>query len=80
MQSVPLMLWVWIPVRQAALDTTLCDKVCQWLAAGRWFSPGLDPEISTVIAVCLGKKGTGYNDLEGLDEGRDQIRNAVARL
>ena len=21
------------------LDTTLCDKVCQWLAAGRWFSP-----------------------------------------
>jgi hypothetical protein len=22
------------------LYTTLCDKVCQWLAAGRWFSPG----------------------------------------
>jgi hypothetical protein len=22
------------------LDTTLCDKVCQWLVAGRWFSPG----------------------------------------
>jgi hypothetical protein len=22
------------------LDTTLCDKVCQWLEAGRWFSPG----------------------------------------
>ena len=22
------------------LDTTLCDKVCQWLAAGCWFSPG----------------------------------------
>jgi hypothetical protein len=20
--------------------TTLCDKVCQWLAAGQWFSPG----------------------------------------
>ena len=20
------------------LDTTLCDKVCQWLAAGQWFS------------------------------------------
>ena len=20
--------------------TTLCDKVCQWLATGRWFSPG----------------------------------------
>jgi len=23
-----------------ALDTTLCDKVCQWLATDRWFSPG----------------------------------------
>ena len=22
------------------LDTTLCDKVCQWVAAGLWFSPG----------------------------------------
>ena len=22
------------------LDTTLCDKVCQSLAAGRWVSPG----------------------------------------
>jgi hypothetical protein len=22
------------------LDTTLCDKVCQWLETGRWFSPG----------------------------------------
>ena len=21
------------------LDTTLCDKVCQWLATGWWFSP-----------------------------------------
>jgi hypothetical protein len=25
---------------QGVLDTTLCDKVCQWFAAGRWFSPG----------------------------------------
>jgi hypothetical protein len=22
------------------LDTTICDKVCQWLSTGRWFSPG----------------------------------------
>ena len=22
------------------LDTTLYDKVCQWLATGLWFSPG----------------------------------------
>jgi hypothetical protein len=25
---------------QGVLDTTLHDKVCQWLVAGRWFSPG----------------------------------------
>jgi hypothetical protein len=24
---------------QGGLDTTLYDKVCQWLATGRWFSP-----------------------------------------
>ena len=24
---------------QGVLDTTLCDKVCQLLATGRWFSP-----------------------------------------
>ena len=29
-----------IPLRRGVLVTTLCDKVCQWLAAGRWFSPG----------------------------------------
>ena len=34
----PLMLWVWISIR--AKCTTLCDKVCQWLATGQWFSPG----------------------------------------
>jgi hypothetical protein len=34
----PLMLWVRISTR--ARCTTLCDKVCQWLVAGRWFSLG----------------------------------------
>ena len=28
-------MWVKIPL----IYTTLCDKVCQSLAAGRWFSP-----------------------------------------
>ena len=36
----PLTSWVRIPFRRSVLDTTLCDKVCQWLAAGRWVSPG----------------------------------------
>jgi hypothetical protein len=30
----PLKLWVWILSWQGVLNTTLCDKVCQWLAAG----------------------------------------------
>jgi hypothetical protein len=37
------MLWVRISIR--AICTTLCDKVCQWLATGRWFSPG--PPVSS---------------------------------
>jgi hypothetical protein len=28
------------PVRRSVLDKTLCDKVCQRLATGRWFSSG----------------------------------------
>ena len=35
----PLMLWVRISIR--ARCTTICDKVCQWLMTGRWFSRGL---------------------------------------
>ena len=36
----PLTLWVRILLKLGVLDTTLCDKVYQWLVAGRWFSPG----------------------------------------
>ena len=39
----PLVLWVRISIR--ARCTTLCDKVCQRLATGRWFSPG--PSVSS---------------------------------
>ena len=37
----PLTFWVRFPLRRGVLDTTLCDKVCQRLAAGRWFSAGI---------------------------------------
>ena len=30
--------WHWM---RCVLDTTLCNKVCQWFTAGRWFSPGI---------------------------------------
>ena len=32
-------------------DTTLCDKVCQWLASGWWFSQGI-PVSSTNKTDC----------------------------
>ena len=34
----PLKLCVRIPLRRGVLNTTLCDKVYQWLVAGQWFS------------------------------------------
>jgi hypothetical protein len=37
---LPLTLWVRILLRWGILDTTGCDKVCQWIAVGRWFSLG----------------------------------------
>jgi hypothetical protein len=35
---LPLTLWVRIQLGQGVLYTILSDKVCQWLATGRWFS------------------------------------------
>ena len=46
-----LTLWVRIPLRWGVLDTALCDRVCQWLAIGRWFSPGT-PVSSTNKTDC----------------------------
>jgi hypothetical protein len=44
-------LWVRTPSWRGVLDTTLCDKVCQWLATGWWFSPGT-PVSSTNKTDC----------------------------
>ena len=36
-----LMLWIPISIRErCTILHFVCDKVCQWLATGRWFSPG----------------------------------------
>ena len=41
----PLTLWVRrILLKRGVFDQTSCDKVCQWLAASRWFS--LDTRVS----------------------------------
>jgi hypothetical protein len=49
----PLMLWVWIPLRQGVLDTTLCNKVCQWLATGWWVSPGTLLSYTNITEILL---------------------------
>ena len=36
----PLTLWVWTCSRRDVLDTTLCDKVRQWLTTVQGFSSG----------------------------------------
>ena len=38
---------------RGVLHTTSCDKVCQWLATGQWFSPG--------TLVCSAKKTVRHN-------------------
>ena len=48
----PLMLWVRISIRASC--TTVCDKVCQWLVTGWWFSPG--PTVSST-------NKTGHHDI-----------------
>jgi len=35
----------------SSVQVTLCDEVCQWLATGRWFSPGT-PVSSTNKTDC----------------------------
>ena len=47
----PLALWGRIRPRRGVLNTTLCDKVCYWLATGLWFSPGT-PVSSTNKTNC----------------------------
>ena len=37
------------PLRLGVLDITLCDKVCQCLATGRWFSSG--PPVSSTNKI-----------------------------
>jgi hypothetical protein len=36
---------------RGVLDTTLCDKVCQWFAAGPWFLETWEPISSTASKV-----------------------------
>ena len=43
----PLWLWVRTLFIVSLLNTTLCNKVCQWLAICMWFSPGT-PVSSTI--------------------------------
>nr|ACJ05317.1 leucine aminopeptidase-like protein [Crassostrea gigas] len=39
----------------------------------------VDPEFSSVLVTCIGKRGEGYDELETVDKGRESIRAAVAK-
>ncbi len=39
---------------------------------------GLDEEYSSVAVISLGKKAAGYDEMEGVDMARENIRAAVA--
>jgi hypothetical protein len=49
-----LQLTLWFRI---LLDATLCDTVCQWLVAGRWFSPGTPVssinKIARILITCI---------------------------
>jgi hypothetical protein len=62
----PITLWVRIPIKQGVFYTTLCEKVFQWLVAGRWFSPGTStkktdlPRYNWTIVESSGKHHKPY--------------------
>ena len=57
----PLKLWNRNQLRRGVLDTTLCDEVCQWLAAGRWFSPGTPVSSTNKYSWNIVKSGVKHN-------------------
>jgi len=59
MQSVPITTNIVSSNPTHARYATLCDKVCQWLAAGHWFSPAT-PVFST--------NKTDYHDIQNVTE------------
>jgi hypothetical protein len=48
---------------RGVLDTTLCDKVCQWLAPGRWFSQGIP--VSSTNKTDLHNITNNWNIVDG---------------
>jgi hypothetical protein len=38
--------------RRNALDTTLCDKVCQWLTTGQWLPPPIKLTATIQLKYC----------------------------
>ena len=63
------------PTRQTTIgvfDTTLCDKVCQWLAIGRWFPPPIEsgvkhhsPNHNLICCMKYLPKSALHNDVCG---------------
>ena len=72
----PLMLWIWISIR--ARCTTLCDKVCQWLATCQWFSPG--PLVSSTNKTVLHDISEILLKMTGLNTIKQTTNNRINQV
>jgi hypothetical protein len=47
--AAPLPPFTYMPLRRGVLGTTLCEKICRWLAEGSWFSSSIPVSSSNNI-------------------------------
>jgi hypothetical protein len=64
-----LMLWVRISIR--ARCTTLSNKVYQWLATGRWFSPGSPVSSTSRFIIILIKNAFNNIPIHAIDQDKN---------
>ena len=68
------------------LDTTLCDKVCQWLVAGRWFSPGIPVSTTNktdrhdITEILLKVALNIINEKQKITKSSEQFRNHIDKI
>jgi hypothetical protein len=70
---------------RGVLDTALCDKVCQWLATGWWFSPGTPvsstnkTDLHDIIEILLKVAFSTINQQNHLKQKHFKIRGVLTK-
>jgi len=68
------------------LDTTLCDKVYQWLVAGRWFSPGIPVSTTNktdshdITEILLKVVLNIINEKQKITKSSEQFQNHIDKI